>query len=100
MTLVETLNDPTRADAVVRDGVLFIEKEVRSKSGLRGMALKGGYKAVRKIRPGIIEDALGSLLPRFAPAIDPHYAKAKGEGDVRSYFVRNADTIAESLLGV
>ena len=100
MTLVETLQDSQKADAVVRDGVLFIDREVRSKSGLRGLALKGGYKAVQKIKPGIIAEALGSLLPKFAPAIDPHYARARETGDVTAHFVRNADAIAESLLAV
>ena len=98
MTLVETLQDSQKADAVVRDGVLFIDREVRSKSGLRGLAR--GYKAVQKIKPGIIAEALGSLLPKFAPAIDPHYARARETGDVTAHFVRNADAIAESLLAV
>jgi hypothetical protein len=100
MTLVETLNDREKATAVVADGARMIERQVRSKGGLRGMALKAGYKAVRKIRPGIIEEALGSLLPRFAPVIDPHYEAARSSGDVRAHFVRHGDAIAESLLGV
>ena len=48
MTLVETLQDSQKADAVVRDGVLFIDREVRSKSGLRGLALKGGTRLFKK----------------------------------------------------
>jgi hypothetical protein len=100
MTLVDTLSVPAKAAAVVADGAIFIDREVRSKSGLRGFALKAGYKAVRKIKPGIIDEALGALLPRFAPAIDPHYAKGRESGDVREYFVANSDTIAESLLAV
>lgn len=100
MTLVETLEDENKAAAVVVDGAAMIERQVGSKRGLRGMALKAGYKAVKKIRPGIVEEALGSLLPRFAPVIDPHYEDARTTGDVRVYFVRNGDAIAESLLGV
>ena len=100
MTLEEILQDKTRAEAVIRDGVLFIDREVRSKGGLRGVAPKAGYKAVRKIKPGIMEESLGSLLPKFAPAIDPHYAKGRETGNVTSYFVQHADGIAESLLAV
>jgi hypothetical protein len=99
-TLVDVLKDPTRVDAVVADGVKLIEEEVGSKGGLTGMALKAGYKTVKALKPGIIADALKHLLPDFAPAVDPHYATARAAGDVRGYFTRNADRIADSLLAV
>lgn len=99
-TLGDVLKDPSRTRAVVQDGARLIEREVGAKSGLSGMALKAGYKAVKAVKPGIIEEALGHLLPDFAPAVDPHYAKARESGDVRGYFTRNADAIAESLLAV
>jgi hypothetical protein len=100
MTLVETLEDPVKAAAVTVDGAAMIERQVGSKRGIRGMALKAGYKVVRKIRPGIIEEVLGSLLPRFAPAIDPHHAAARASGNVHRHFMDNAEAIAESLLAV
>jgi len=100
MTLVETLEDAAKAAAVTVDGAAMIDRLVSAKRGLRGMALKAGYKAVKKIRPGIIEEVLGSLLPRFAPVIDPHYLAGKDRGDVRAYFIANGNTVAESLLGV
>lgn len=99
-TLVEVLKDPGRVDAVVADGVKLIEEEVASKGGLTGMALKAGYKTVKALKPGIIGEALKHLLPDFAPAVDPHYATARASGDVRGYFTRNAERIADSLLAV
>lgn len=100
MTLVEILNDPTKKNSVVADGVGLIESEVASKSGMRGYALKAGYKTVKKIRPGIISAALGALLPEFAPAVDPYYAKGRETGDVQGYFRANAPEIADALLSV
>lgn len=99
-TLVDVLKDPTRMRAVVADGARMIEAEVGDKGGLSGMALKGGYKAVKSLKPGIIEEALGTLLPEFAPAIDPHFAKAQAEGNPRAYFTKHADLVADALLGV
>lgn len=99
-TLADVLKDPVRGKLVVEDGARLVEDEVRSKGGLSGMALKAGYKTVKAIRPGIIEEALGHLLPDFAPAVDPFYVKAREAGDVRGYFVRNADSIADALLSV
>jgi hypothetical protein len=99
-TLQDVLRDPTRIDAVVADGVKLIEEEVGAKGGLTGMALRAGYKTVKALKPGIIAEALRHLLPDFAPAVDPHYATARATGDVRGYFTRNADAIADSLLSV
>ncbi|MCB9672076.1 MAG: hypothetical protein H6736_19425 [Alphaproteobacteria bacterium] len=99
-SLVSVLEDPTRRKAVIADTVTLIESEVASKSGLRGAAIKAGFKAFTKIQPGIVKAAVSKLLPHFAPAVDPHYAKAAESGDPRGYFTRNADTIAESLLAV
>jgi hypothetical protein len=99
-TLVDVLKDPMRSRAVVADGVRMIDDEVHAKGGLSGLALKAGYKAVRTIKPTIIEEALGILLPEFAPAIDPFLTKGRAEGDVRAYFRRNDHAIANALLGV
>ena len=100
MTLSEALSDPTRKAAVIRDGAALIDSEVASKSGLSGMALKAGYKTIKRLSPGMIGHALGVLLPEFAPAIDPHYAKAKAAGDVQAHFIANSSEIAEALLAV
>jgi hypothetical protein len=99
-TLVDVLKDPVRTAAVVRDGVVLIEEEVASKSGLTGMGIKAGYKTVKAVKPGIIGEALGHLLPDFAPILDPFYVKAREEGNVRAYFTKNAERIADALLGV
>ena len=99
-TLSGVLADPIKKAAVVRDGVLLIESEVASKRGLSGMALKGGYKAVKKLKPGIIAEALGMLLPDFAPAIDPIYLRGAASGDPQAYLCANASEVADALLEV
>ena len=98
--LSEALADDTRRKAVVADCVQLIEDEVGRKRGLRGMALKTGYKTVKALRPGIIGHATNRLLPDFAPAIDPFYDKGIAAGDLQRYFASNDDAIAEALLGV
>ncbi len=99
-TLAEVLQDPARQAAVVADGARMIDEEVGAKSGLSGMALRAGYKAVRAIKPGMIHEALGVLLPEFAPAVDPHYVQARASGDVPAYFVRHGNAVADALLAV
>lgn len=100
MTLTEILKDATRADAVVRDSAVLLEKEVADKRGLRGAAVRTGFKTMKKIRPGIVPHALRVLLPQFAPVVDPHYAKAVASGDTAAHFRSHADAIADDLLSV
>jgi hypothetical protein len=100
MTLVEILQDESRRRAVARDGAVIVDEEVARKRGLRAAALKTGYKTVKKLKPGMIEEAMASLLPRFAPQIDPHWEKAVATGDPHRYFRDRADAIAEDLLSV
>lgn len=99
-TLVEALRDPDRKRAIVRDGVALIDREVASKRGLSGAALKTGYAAVRKLMPGFTARALDALMPEFAPAVDPHYARARETADVHRYFTDHAGEIADSMLAV
>jgi hypothetical protein len=99
-TLTAVLQNPAKRGAVIRDGVLLIDSEVKSKRGVSGLAVKAGFKAVKKVKPGIIAEALEMLMPEFAPAIDPIYAKGRDAGDAKNYLVRNADEVADALLKV
>lgn len=99
-TLVEVLEDESRRKAVAADGAVIVDEEVAAKKGIRAAALKAGYRTVKAIKPGIVPESLYILLPRFAPAIDPHWAKALESGDPHGYFRTHASDIAESLLQV
>lgn len=58
---------------VIDDTTRLIDEEVRAKSGITGMALKGGYKVVQKLKPTMIEEAVDHLLDDFTAALDPLY---------------------------
>lgn len=73
-TLKELLCDSDQRDAVVRDTTQLIASEVKSKSGISGMAIKAGYKAVNAIKPSLVPDAVDSLLDRFVDKVEPFYA--------------------------
>ncbi len=91
--------DETRKNALVKDGLIELEAELESRSGLGGAAMRTGYKSVVKLRPGFIESNIERLLPRFAPVVDPHLEAAKATGNVEGHLVAHADEIAEGLLG-
>ena len=98
--LVDVLADPAGRAAVVRDAAALIEAEVAAKRGLRGAALKAGFKAFKAIQPGIIERAVDRLLPRFAPAVDPFWADASRTADPVAWLIERDGRIADALLAV
>ncbi len=100
MTLVEALRDPVKRRAVVADGVLLVESEVARRRGLSGLAVKAGFQVVKATRPGVVAAALESLLPEFAPVLDPYLAAARASGDAFTYLSAHADSIADALLAV
>ena len=77
MSLQDKLRDPTTGLVVVDDAVRILDEEVASRSGFSGMAVKAGYKTVKALKPGMVQAALGMLLPELAPVIEPHWEKAK-----------------------
>ncbi|MEY3209888.1 MAG: hypothetical protein RIT28_369 [Pseudomonadota bacterium] len=100
--LSDAMQDTTRRRAIVDDGVKVVEAEVADKSGLTGLAVKGAFKAVQGIKPGFVGRALDNLMPDFAKQIDPFYDrfKASGQTDLKAYFVKNGEEIANALLSI
>jgi hypothetical protein len=95
LSLKETLTQPEKKPAVVADCLALVDAEVASKSGVSGLAVKGGYKAVKGVKPGFIRNAVEKLLPEFADAIEPFW-----NGGGASHVVANREPVAEALLSV
>jgi hypothetical protein len=85
----------------------LIEREVASKRGFSGAAVKAGFAVVTRVKPGFIREVVTTLLPEFAASLDPLYetsaSEAAGEpvAEVFSTRVtRDRAHTAEVLLGV
>lgn len=100
-TLEEKFEEANR-DAIVQDVVDLIDEEVHSKSGLTGMALKGGYKAVRRLKDGIIEEAADALLDDFTQALAPMYEDYldSHESTFEAYLDSHRSEACEALLSI
>ncbi len=88
---------------VIHDTETLIDDEVKAKSGISGMAIKGGYKVVKKVRPGIIPDAIDHLLDEFTEALDPLYAEfleTDSEENFESFIQRHENRAAQDLLAI
>ena len=99
MSLSDVLTDPRRKQALLADGVSELEAELEDHSCLSGIALRTGYKTVRKLRPRFIEQNVEKLMPMFATVVDPHIVTGRQAGSVTGHFTAHAAEIAEGLLG-
>ncbi len=98
-SLQQQLLDPARRPAVVSALVGVVDAEVASKSGFSGRVIKTGYGAVTKISDGFTAKAVNRLLPGFAEALDPFWAR-RGDASFADTLVAQQDQAAEALLAV
>lgn len=99
-TLTDTLLDPTKVGSIRADVRELIDAEVGDKKGASGLAVKGGYSAVKKVSPSAIDDAIEKLWPNFVANLDPFYQQWAGNGAFADYLAGRSDEVADALLGV
>lgn len=98
-TRLETID----RQVVIKDTVRLIDSEVASKGGLSGVALKGGYSVIKKLKDGrMIDIAVDKLLDEFADALSPVYESfLEGDGArFEPYLSNHATEAADALLGI
>ncbi len=101
--LADFLLTAEKHQAVVRDVCALIDEEVARKSGLGGLAIKGGYAVVKGVKPGIITGAVEDMLPEFVEKLEPFWADHQKEstGNPMEAFLRNrSGSMAEALLSI
>ena len=104
------LKDPAKRPRILDDCVKLIEAEVDSKSGLSGLAIKGGYKIVSSMKPGFVRESMDHLLDDFVRRLEPFYAQhrdsAAGKdpaGAARAFsdlLAKRSGDVADALLGI
>ncbi len=102
-TLGEILTADDVRRQVIDDCCQLIEDEVRSKRGVSGMAIKGGFKAFKKVKPGALPTAVHNLLDEFAAAVDPFYQehlKSGKGGSVARTILPQRGRVADALLAI
>ncbi len=101
-TLKEILLAPERRPSVVTDLQGLVDREVSGKSGMSGLAVKGSFAVVKKVKSGFIPHAINQMLPEFAHKMQPYYAKydPATDGSLGTYLTANASAVSDVLLGV
>lgn len=81
-SLVEVIQDPAQRQQVVQATTQLIDQEVSKAGGITGMAIKGGYKVVKKLKDGrMIPAVLDGLLDEFVAGIEPMHAAYRESGE-------------------
>ena len=102
-TLKEILiDDESNRKRLLNDCVRLIDDEVASKKGLSGLAIKGGFKVVRAVKPGFIEEVMEFLLPEFVNHLEPVYEDYQAQNDepIEDYLIQRDQNVANQLLGM
>ncbi|MDL9938056.1 hypothetical protein QSJ18_14985 [Gordonia sp. ABSL1-1] len=86
--------------AVVADLVGVIEAEVADQKGLSGTAVKAGFAAAQKVKPGVVHHATDVLLPDFLTALAPFWDSKPAGVAFGDHLAANGDAAAEALLTV
>ena len=101
--LKEKLGEVDR-ERVIEDTVHLIDAEVARKKGLGGMALKTGYKGVKKLKGGkMIERAVDHLLDEFTEALSPLYDTYRDQDEIEGfdhYLERHPRRATDALLKI
>lgn len=84
-SLADLLKSPAKRKAVIDDCTRLVDDEVSAKSGLSGLAIKGGYAVVKAIKPGIVRDAVDHLIDEFVEKLAPYWTDFQGSGGGKTF---------------
>ena len=103
-SLKRSMEDPGVSESALQDGMRVLDEEIAKRSGVGGLAIKGAYKVIKRIRGGrTLEKALRILMPEFIDKLDPYYARFQEEGAGKAweeYLLPHYGAIADELLAV
>jgi hypothetical protein len=100
-TLSELLGGPDKRTQLVQDSLRVLDREVDSKSGLGGIAVKTAYKVVKGISPDFLPQVVDHLLDDFLDALDPIYQEAlEKKVSPRQHLTSNPGRVADALLSI
>ncbi len=93
--------EPPRSQ-VVADCVSLVDDQVKQKGGLSGIAIKGAYGTIKRIKRGFVSDTINGLLDAWLKKLQPHYDawEVDKTGTLADYLSARSEEVAEDLLSV
>ncbi len=102
LSLVEIVGVPPIRAELVASCVELVNSEVAAKKGMGGIAIKGAYGAVKRIKPTFVPEVIDTLLDDWLTKMEPYHVewRAGGEGRFESFVEARSGDVAEDLLSV
>ena len=100
MSLHSALLQESNRGALIADCEALLRSEVANKSGLGGIAVKGAFGLVNRIRPTFVQEAVNGLLNDFVKQLEPFYSdyqQSSNEG-FGQYLNDHSKNVALALL--
>ena len=102
-TLKDKLFNEENRQALVDDCHRLLDSEVGKKRGISGSVIKGAYKTVSKVKPGLIRGVMELLLGEWMDELEPEYQAylaADQGGSFGDYLLARKGDVAERMLAV
>ena len=103
MSVAEVLLKPPKREEIVRESERVLDAEVADKRGVSGLAVKGTFKIVKGLKPGLIPAVIDGLLDDFMGKVEPFWQGWKDDPKGRTctqHFVDNGGAVADALLEI
>lgn len=94
--------DPIRPQ-LVADCVAMIDGQVAQKGGLGGVAIKGAYGTIKRVKKGFVTEVIDQLLDDWLGKLQSYHDNWQSEGasgGLAEYLSAQSDSVAEDLLEV
>jgi hypothetical protein len=101
-TLKEQIDNEATRPRVVAECVTVIDQQVKAKTGIKGVAIRAAYAAIKTIKRRFVPDVVKALLPEWLDKLEPYYQKWSGGegGSFAEFLVARSEDVAEDMLAV
>ncbi len=100
-SLKERLGSEPARSRVIAECVTLVDAQVRAKSGLSGLAIKGAYGSIKAIKKQFVPEVIDALLDDWLVKLQPYYEKWQaGGGSFAELVTARSEDVAEELLAV
>lgn len=87
---------------VVSECTALIDAQVKAKRGVSGLAIKGAYGTIKRIKKGMVPEVVEALLDDWLDKLQPYYddwSQARS-GAFSEHLIGHSEQVAEDLLTV
>lgn len=101
--LKQRLGGESNREKLIADCVQLVDEQVKQKGGLTGVAIKGAYGTIKRIKKGFVAATIDSMLDDWLDKLQTYHDTWAGDGSKGSladFLAARSEDVAEDLLEV